>query len=461
MLSKMQLAQLAAFAMSLATAEAAYQGFNYGNKNSDESSKFQADFEAEFKVAKNLVGTSGFTSARLYTMIQAYSTSDVIEAIPAAIAQDTSLLLGLWASGGGMDNELTALKSAISTYGEELGKLVVGISVGSEDLYRNSVEGVEADAGVGVNPDELVTYIKEVREAIAGTALSGAPIGHVDTWDSWTNSSNSGVVDAVDWLGFDGYPFFQSSMSNSIDDAKALFQESVEKTKSVAGDKEVWITETGWPVSGDSEGEAIASIANAKIYWDEVGCPLFGNTNTWWYILQDAAPTTPNPSFGIVGSNLTTTPLFDLSCNTTSSSSSAAASSATGSSTGSAGSVSGNKGTGSLTSAGSAGAGGAAKPTFTVGRPGGVNGTAYGNGTYPARPSGSASARPSGGVISGSGSGSGSSGSGSSATSGQSASGSSAAAAAASSGLYTGSASSLSGSTFGAVVAVFLALAAL
>ena len=69
MLSKMQLAQLAAFAMSLATVEAAYQGFNYGNKKSDESSKFQADFEAEFKVAKNLVGTSGFTSARLYTMI--------------------------------------------------------------------------------------------------------------------------------------------------------------------------------------------------------------------------------------------------------------------------------------------------------------------------------------------------------------------------------------------------------
>ena len=69
MLSKMQLAQLAAFAMTLATSEAAYQGFNYGNKFSDESSKFQADFEAEFKAAKNLVGTSGFTSARLYTMI--------------------------------------------------------------------------------------------------------------------------------------------------------------------------------------------------------------------------------------------------------------------------------------------------------------------------------------------------------------------------------------------------------
>ncbi|BCS00559.1 GPI-anchored beta-1,3-endoglucanase EglC [Aspergillus luchuensis] len=453
MLSKMQLAQLAAFAMTLATSEAAYQGFNYGNKFSDESSKFQADFEAEFKAAKNLQTTSGFTSARLYTMIQAYSTSDVIEAIPAAIAQDTSLLLGLWASGGGMDNEITALKTAISQYGEELGKLVVGISVGSEDLYRNSVEGVEADAGVGVNPDELVSYIKEVRSVISGTALADVSIGHVDTWDSWTNSSNSAVVEAVDWLGFDGYPFFQSSMANSIDNAKSLFEESVEKTKAVAGDKEVWITETGWPVSGDSQGDAVASIANAKKFWDEVGCPLFGNVNTWWYILQDASPTTPNPSFGIVGSELSTTPLFDLSCkNSTTSSSSSVVSAA-------ASSAAGSKAVGS-----SSGAQASATPSFTVGRPG-VNGTVFGNGTYPLRPSGSASARPSAGAIS-SGSGSGSSGSGSSgstgtsATSGQSSTSGSAAAGSSSPAAFSG-ASTLSGSLFGAVVAVFMTLAAL
>ncbi|CAK49181.1 hypothetical protein CBS63078_2775 [Aspergillus niger] len=464
MLSKMQLAQLAAFAMTLATSEAAYQGFNYGNKFSDESSKFQADFEAEFKAAKNLVGTSGFTSARLYTMIQAYSTSDVIEAIPAAIAQDTSLLLGLWASGGGMDNEITALKTAISQYGEELGKLVVGISVGSEDLYRNSVEGAEADAGVGVNPDELVEYIKEVRSVIAGTALADVSIGHVDTWDSWTNSSNSAVVEAVDWLGFDGYPFFQSSMANSIDNAKTLFEESVAKTKAVAGDKEVWITETGWPVSGDSQGDAVASIANAKTFWDEVGCPLFGNVNTWWYILQDASPTTPNPSFGIVGSTLSTTPLFDLSCkNSTTSSSSAVVSAAASSAAGSKAVGSSQASSGAAAWATSAS--GSAKPTFTVGRPG-VNGTVFGNGTYPLRPSGSASARPSAGAIS-SGSGSSSSGSGSSgstgtsATSGQSSSSGSSAAAGSSSPAAFSGASTLSGSLFGAVVAVFMTLAAL
>ena len=46
-----------------------------------------------------------------------------------------------------------------------------------------------------------------------------------------------------------------------------------------------------------------------------MGCGLlFGKTNTWWFTLQDAYPTTPNPSFGVVGTALSDTPLYDLSC---------------------------------------------------------------------------------------------------------------------------------------------------
>lgn len=331
--------QAIALALSIVAAEAAQQGFNYGASKVDGSINYEADFKTEFQTAKKLVGTSGgFTSARLYTMIQGGTTSDPIQAIPAAIAEDTSLLLGLWTSGGNIDNEITALKSAISTYGESFTKLVVGISVGSEDLYRNSVTGSQNNAGVGINPDVLVTYIKQVKSAISGTTLSSASIGHVDTWDAWTNSSNSAVIDEIDWLGFDGYPYYQTTMSNGIDQGKTLFDEAVAKTKAVANGKEVWITETGWPVSGPDENDAVASIANAKQYWDEVGCPLFGETNTWWYMLADAGA---SPSFGVTGSTSSTNPLFNLSCNSTStSSSSASASSSTGSKSGSASSSS-------------------------------------------------------------------------------------------------------------------------
>jgi len=60
---------LIAVAASLSAASAVYQGFNYGATKSDGSFMFQADYEAKFKNAQQLVGTSGFSSARLYTMI--------------------------------------------------------------------------------------------------------------------------------------------------------------------------------------------------------------------------------------------------------------------------------------------------------------------------------------------------------------------------------------------------------
>lgn len=60
----------AATLLALAAAVSAQvKGFNYGSTLTDSSAKQQADFENEFKTAQGLVGGSGFTSARLYTMV--------------------------------------------------------------------------------------------------------------------------------------------------------------------------------------------------------------------------------------------------------------------------------------------------------------------------------------------------------------------------------------------------------
>jgi len=330
----MRSTQLLSLAASVSAVSAVYTGFNYGSTQTDGSVKAQSDFQSEFSTAKSLVGASGFTSARLYTMIQGGTTNTPIAAIPAAIAEDTTLLLGMWASAGqaDFDNELAALTSAISQYGDSFTKLVAAISVGSEDLYRVSPTGIQADSGAGADPDTITSYISQVRSAIANTGLSSAPVGHVDTWTAWVNSSNDAVISACDWIGMDAYPYFQNTMSNDITDAKSLFFEAYDNTVAAAEGKDVWITETGWPISGKTENLGVPSLENAQTYWDEVACETVGKYNTFWYTLQDAYPTTPNPSFGLVGSTLTTTPLYDLSCsNVTVSSSSSASTSATSS----------------------------------------------------------------------------------------------------------------------------------
>jgi glucan endo-1,3-beta-D-glucosidase len=330
----MRSSNLLALAASLSSASAAFQGFNYGATKSDGTTvRVQSDFQSLFQTAKNLVGTSGFTSARLYTTVQGGTASDPTSAIPAAIAEGTSLLLGLWASGGqtGMTNEITALKAAISQYGDKFTKLVAGISVGSEDLYRISPTGIAAKSGYGAEPSELANYISQVRSAIAGTALSSSPVGHVDTWTAWVNGSNNAVIDACDFIGMDAYPYFQSTQANSIENGAGLFNDALGATKAAVGGKPVWITETGWPVSGSVAGSAQPSTQNAKTYWDAVGCPNFGTVNTWWYTLEDTDNNaSPNPSFGITtGTLLSNTPLFDLSCANVQSSSSSKSSSAT------------------------------------------------------------------------------------------------------------------------------------
>ncbi len=224
----------------------------------------------------------------------------------------------MWASGGqtGLDSEIAALKSAIVKYGSDLAKITTGISVGSEDLYRQSPIGISNLSGVGADAATVSDYISQVKKAIAGTALSSVPVGHVDTWTAWVDGTNKAAIEASDFIGMDAYPYFQSTFNNPIEQGKNLFQSAFDATKAVSQGKPVWITETGWPVSGKTENLAIPSTTNAKTYWDQVGCPLFGNTPIYWYTLQDADGTTPNPSFGVITSS-STTPLYDLSCSNT------------------------------------------------------------------------------------------------------------------------------------------------
>lgn len=455
---------LLALALSIATAEAAYKGFNYGATNGDGSTRSKADYTAQFQTAKGLVGAEDMTSARLYTMIQGGSTNTPIEAIEAAIEEKTTLLLGLWTSGGGIDNEVAALKNAINQYGDDFAKLVVGISVGSEDLYRNSPTGIKANSGPGMNPDDLVSAIKAVRSAVSGTALGSAPIGHVDTWNDWTNGSNSAVIDAVDFLGFDTYPFYQTTDDNSIDNAANLFEEAMQKTKAAANGKEIWVTESGWPVSGPSTGAAEASIPNAKKFWDQVACKLFSSDiNTWWYILQDAGA---SPSFGVVGDTLTTTPLYDLSCsNTGSNSTSSSSASGSATSSGAAGSSSTPLIQSSGGAAGGSGASASASMTSSAAA-GGASSSAFRTSAVSSTPlmtspaaTGTASAGAGSGSSSGSGSGagavgSGSSGAGSTGSGSGSGSGSSSAPSASATAQYNAAARP-AGSIFGAVVAAF------
>lgn len=303
----------------LSTANAAIKGFNYGSTFNNNQAKVLNDFEYEFNAAKSLPGTNGWTSARLYTMIQAGTTNTVIEAIQAAINSQTTLLLGMWASAGqdNFNNEIAALKAAISQYGTAFTDLVEGISVGSEDLYRITPTSIANNGGVGAQPQELINYVQQTRAAISGTALEGKPIGHVDTWTAYVNATNNDFISTLDFIGMDAYPYFQTTMNNDVGSGSQLFFDAYHQTVNAAQGKPVWVTETGWPVSGATLNQGVPSADNARIYWEDVTCQLVAdNVNLYYYTLQDVQYGNPVPSFGIkpAGDLMAVSPLFDLSC---------------------------------------------------------------------------------------------------------------------------------------------------
>ncbi|KAJ6440613.1 glucan 1,3-beta-glucosidase [Purpureocillium lavendulum] len=356
-----------ALAVGASAAGKNYLGFNSGATLPDRSAKFKKDFEAEFKAAQGLIGAPGtFNSVRLYTNIQAYSKDDPIEAFEAAIDTKTSMLLGVWTSGtDNIDKEISALKKAVSKYGSKFTDLVIGISIGSEDLYRNSATGVKNKAGVGAQPETIVGFIKDFKKAFADNALSKVPVGHVDTWDVWGNATNKPVLDAIDWIGVDEYPYYENDKGNDIKNSGHLFDKAYDATIAAANGKPVWVTETGWPYTGPKWDEAVASVDNAKYYWDEVGCrKLFNKTPTFWYTLRDSNP--DNKMKFAITDNLSTKPRFNLTCPTTfdtkdetstvsSGTSTATGTSGSGSATGmpSASATSGSNGSGSGGSNGS------------------------------------------------------------------------------------------------------------
>ena len=256
-----------------------HKGFNYGADTNGAGT----DFATEFAAAQKLPGTSGFNSARLYTMIDYGTTDTPSSAFQAAIDTGTTLLLGIWCSSGQttVTNELNALAAAVKQY-PKLNGLVVGISVGSEDLYRQSASAAN-----------ILSYISQTRTAMK-TAGVNWPLGHVDTANIWQDSDGQSVIGQIDWIGADVYPYYSSGSPSSLSD----FTSGV---ASIPNSKPVWVTETGWPTSGSfASTSSVAGTGEAQTYWKTVGCGhLFGQTNTWWYTFYDGNVPLP---FGVSSS---------------------------------------------------------------------------------------------------------------------------------------------------------------
>lgn len=176
----MKCSPLLTIALALsAKADTFLKGFNLPAQKPDGTCKTQEDWKQDFLAMQGLPGV--FPNTRLFA---SSDCSTLANAVPAAIATKTRLLVGIWTEDWDhFGAEKYALLTAIKQYGSDW---ILACSVGSEDLYRAETA-----------PNTLAGQIYDVR-GMLGTVSKGIPVGHVDTWvrphyylvGALTNNSN-------------------------------------------------------------------------------------------------------------------------------------------------------------------------------------------------------------------------------------------------------------------------------
>lgn len=289
---------------------AVYTGFNYGAFWGEVGKvKTENDFRKGFKLASDLTTGTQFNSARLFTCKQQGTTDSPTEAFEAAVKTNTSLLLGFWVTPGNkgesmkayIDQELSALAKGFKKHGQALSDLIIGLSVGSEDVFR-----FEDTTESGVSAKDISSGIATVKDTMKNEDfaqyMKNKPIGHVDT-------AKHAVVEGADFYGMTAYPYWNNE---PVAKSKESFLGSLDNVKQRAGNTPVWIAEMGWPYDGPQRGDALTGKDSLQEFWTNVGCELIGKYNTFWFeLIMDSEE--GQPDWGMLNPD-THKPRIDLTC---------------------------------------------------------------------------------------------------------------------------------------------------
>lgn len=175
--------------------------------------------------------------------IKTFGCSDGLEQIPG-IAKELGLNTAICAW---LDSDVTKNQIQMENLMAEARKGNVDLAViGSEVLLRNDLSDTK-----------LIGYITQFRNEVPDIPVTTAAFcGEL--------ISHPNVMDACDVILANVYPFWDGI---DIDSAVSALHARCVELRYWAGDKEIIISETGWPSEGDTVGDAVPSLENACYYF--------------------------------------------------------------------------------------------------------------------------------------------------------------------------------------------------
>lgn len=216
----------------------------------DGNCKTESDIKSDIKLIADL----GFTTIRSYS-----TDCGVFEyVVPACQEHGLKIIYGIFLEAGGSggkgpfsqyaNDQLDDIKNNAPKDG------VAMVIVGNECMFNNNCA-----------PGELASYIDHVRETLQGAGFpkdiaitTTEPVG---TWEE----KGAELCSHIDIFTVQVHPYFTASISPDMaGDFAAQQLDQAAKVCPEAAAKGKFISEIGWPSAGNSNGKAVAGVAEQK-----------------------------------------------------------------------------------------------------------------------------------------------------------------------------------------------------
>ncbi|CAL9729498.1 probable family 17 glucosidase Scw4p [Monosporozyma unispora] len=219
----------------------AVKGITYSPYNADGTCK-SAD-----QVASDLANMQSYPAIRLYGV-----DCSQVENVMKAKQPNQKLFLGIYFMDQ-IEQGVQTIQNAVNQYGSW--NDVITVSIGNELVNSNQA-----------NPSQVGSYVAAGRSALQAAGYTG-PVVSVDTFISVIN--NPELCQYSDYMAVNAHAYFDQNTA-AQDSGKWLLQQIQRVWTACGGNKDVVITESGWPSKGETYGLAVPSKENQRAAVDSI-----------------------------------------------------------------------------------------------------------------------------------------------------------------------------------------------
>ncbi|KAF8253444.1 glycoside hydrolase [Wilcoxina mikolae CBS 423.85] len=243
---------------AVAHAAAGTLGFALGiHKGDDTTCKTTDDFTSDLKTIKAETGAS---VVRIYTTSQCNALKSLL---PALKSTNTKAIVGIWPTGEGdiFQKETDAVVEGLKSYSAQ----ILGITVGSEAIYRKELTGAQ-----------LAAMIKTVQGRVKAVSPD-IPVGFADSWNKFHDGSADAAILQSDLILANAFSYWQKQkISNGTHSFFDDIMQALQHVQDIKGTFDIpfWVGETNWPTGGQDYGDAQPTVKNAAAYWKDAICGM-------------------------------------------------------------------------------------------------------------------------------------------------------------------------------------------